>query len=97
MNYSIITNFSNVTGRVIDCGTLSYTLADKVNGTIKIITVVLFVLLFFEMWAIKRIINSAETHEKKKNLIDIIMTFMHPIMIIFVFYILYWIFISGLE
>lgn len=84
-------------GNVVDCGTITYSIASKVNGTIKVIVLVMIVLLFFEMWTIKRIINSSETHKRKRDLIDMVMTFIHPILILFVFYIIYWIFLSGLE
>lgn len=88
---------NNSVVKVIDCGQMIYSLSEKVNNTVKIIVLIMLFLLIFEMWAIKRIINSGETHDKKKNLIDMVLTFIHPIMILFIFYIIYWIFLSGID
>lgn len=93
LNYS----FNNITQKVVDCGTITYSLADRVNGTIKIIVIIMILMLFFEMWALKRIMHSGESHERKATLVDLILTFIHPVLIIFVFYLIYWIFLSGID
>ena len=97
MNETLNYVINNSVIKTVDCGTLSYSIAEKVNGTIKVIVLVMMFLLIFELWAIKRIINSGETHDRKRNLIDMVLTFIHPIIILFLFYIIYWIFLSGIE
>ena len=80
-----------------NCGKLMYSLQSRVNGTIKVIIIVMILMLIFEFWALKRIMHSGESHDRKAELVDMILTFIHPIMIVFVFYLIYWIFLSGID
>jgi hypothetical protein len=81
----------------IDCGTLKYSLSEKVNGTFKIIIFVLPALMIFKWWAIGKILNSGETFEKKKSLIEFAELFINGVSMVLFFYILYFTFLSGID
>jgi hypothetical protein len=93
LNSTTIYNLSHT----MDCGTLTISLIDKVSTTFKIIVFVILGLVLFEGWAISRISKSGESHDRKKELIDITLTFIQPIIVVLIFYMIYWIFLSGID
>lgn len=98
VNETLIMELKNFSAKTnIDCGTLQYDLGHKVDATFKIIVLVLPALMIFNWWAINKIISSGENMERKKFLISFALLFINGVSMMLFFYMIYWIYLSGID
>lgn len=98
MNETLLMELKNFSAKTpFDCGTLSYSLQDKVDSTFKILVLVLPALMIFNWWAINKIIASTENMERKKFLISFALLFINGVSMMLFFYMIYWIYLSGID
>lgn len=84
-------------GKVYDCGTMITQWNDKVTGMVKAVSIVMIVLIIFEWWAVNKVMNGKLTHDRKQLYISFIFIFIHSLIMLGAFYIMYWLVLSGVD
>ena len=80
-----------------NCGDLIVSLQDKVDNTSRFIIFMSAFLLIFKMWAINKIVSSKADHDKKEQLIVFTNTMITGVLIVFIFYLIYFIYLSKWD
>jgi hypothetical protein len=80
-----------------NCEIIRSDLNNKINFSFKVSIIVITILLIIEWWSIIKVLNSKEDYERKDTLIRFIIIMLNTIMITFMFFIIYQVFLSGID
>lgn len=80
-----------------DCGTLISEFSKSVDFNMRLVSIVLFILIIFEWWALNKVNRGKLTIERRENLTSFILIFIHALILFGSFYLMYFIVLAKLD
>lgn len=95
---NIISNISHIgIDKITECEIMQENLIQDVSMIVKFCMITIPIFIIIQWYAIGKVINSGETLERKKMLIEFILTFTNGMIILFSFIMIYWTFIGAID
>ena len=88
---------NNTYTKAVDCGDMISQFSSQVSWTVKTVSIAIIFLIIFEWWAVNRVMNGNLTHDRKQIYISFIFMFIHGLILLGSFIIMYWLVLSGLD